>query len=163
MHLYAVWIGDSYVIRFDSNGGDGAMDNQTINVGETKPLDLNVFTREGWYFIGWATAYNGSVVYKDGASVKDLTTAKDVVILYAVWQRMPANTYQVIFADGAKRSTEFYAANRVYKLPTDLFPPPSGRQLAGWAGSNGRRYDPGVLVFNLVPAGGTITLTAIWE
>ena len=163
VHLYAVWIGDSYVIRFDSNGGDGAMDNQTINVGETKPLDPNVFTRTGWYFIGWSTAYNGSVVYKDGASVKDLTTAKDVVILYAVWQRMPANTYQVIFADGAKRSTEFYAANRVYELPTGLFTPPSDKRLAGWAGSNGRRYDPGVLVFNLVPVGGTIALTAIWE
>ena len=73
------------------------------------------------------------------------------------------NVYQVIFADGAKRTTEFYAANKVYNLPTSLFTPPTGKRFAGWLGSNGRRYDPGVLVFNLMPVGGTVVLTAIWE
>ena len=34
---------------------------------------------------------------------------------------------------------------------------------AGWACSNGRRYDDGMLVFDLAQPGETVTMTAIWE
>ena len=34
---------------------------------------------------------------------------------------------------------------------------------AGWACSNGKRYDDGMLVFNLAQPGETVTMTAIWE
>ena len=39
----------------------------------------------------------------------------------------------------------------------------SGRRFVGWACSNGRRYDDGMLVFNLAQPGETVTMTAIWE
>lgn len=33
----------------------------------------------------------------------------------------------------------------------------------GWACLNGRRYDDGMLVFNLAPLGETVTMDAVWE
>jgi len=38
-----------------------------------------------------------------------------------------------------------------------------GRNFAGWRCSNGRRYDDGVLVYELAPAGGWVVMTAIWD
>ena len=43
------------------------------------------------------------------------------------------------------------------------FTAPTGKTFKGWAGSNGKRYDDGVLVFNAAAEGATLTLTAIWE
>lgn len=37
------------------------------------------------------------------------------------------------------------------------------RKFAGWQRTNGRRYDDGVLIFDLVKAGEKMTMTAIWE
>ena len=51
----------------------------------------------------------------------------------------------------------------VYALPECTFTPPVGKRFAGWACSNGRRYDDGMLVFNLAQPGETVTMTAIWE
>ena len=51
----------------------------------------------------------------------------------------------------------------IYKLPECTLTPPSGKRFAGWACSNGRRYDDGMLVFNLAQPGETVTMTAIWE
>ena len=65
-------------------------------------------------------------------------------------------------SDGDRISRTYYR-NKVYKLPSCAFEPPAGKRFAGWIGPDGRRYDDGVLVFNLAPAGGTMTMTAIWE
>lgn len=54
--------------------------------------------------------------------------------------------------------------NKVYKLPRCTATPPSGKtRFVGWACSNGKSYDDGVLVFNLAEPGETVTMTAIWE
>lgn len=50
----------------------------------------------------------------------------------------------------------------VYNLPACAFTC-SGKTFAGWLGSNGRRYDNRVLVFNLAEDGETVTLTAQWK
>ena len=52
---------------------------------------------------------------------------------------------------------------KVYKLPNCILSPPAGKRFAGWACSNGRRYDDGMLVFDLAKPGETVTMTAIWE
>lgn len=55
--------------------------------GTSKALDANAFVRSGYTFQGWATSPNGSVVYKDKASVNNIAAqGKDVVTLYAVWK-----------------------------------------------------------------------------
>ena len=52
---------------------------------------------------------------------------------------------------------------RVVNLPSCTFKPSAGKRFVGWACSNGRRYDDGMLVFNLAQPGETVTMTAIWE
>lgn len=55
---------------------------------------------------------------------------------------------------------------KTYKLPVvdnRTFTAPAGKKLAGWRCSNGKRYDDGMLIFNLANSGGTVTMTAIWE
>ena len=51
----------------------------------------------------------------------------------------------------------------VFSLPPSLFTPPVGKRFVGWACSNGKRYDDGMLVFNLAEPDETVTMTAIWE
>ena len=54
-----------------------------------------------------------------------------------------------------------YEPGRVYSLKT--FPPrQDGHRLVGWKCSNGKRYDDGMLVFNLASPGEIVTMTAIW-
>ena len=61
-------------------------------------------------FMGWATSANGEVVYKDKASIKNLSNTATTITLYAVWQQqgtvriMVNNEYKTaqayIFKDG---------------------------------------------------------------
>jgi len=55
-----------------------------------------------------------------------------------------------------------WEAGKVYNLPKNQFTR-SGKRFAGWKCSNGRRYDDGMLVFDLAEPGEIVTMTAIWE
>lgn len=55
------------------------------------------------------------------------------------------------------------ARGKVYNLTKRAFTAPRGKAFKGWAGSNGRRYDDGILIFDAVEAGSILRLTAIWE
>ena len=63
---------------------------------------------------------------------------------------------------GVKIGSELHCIGEVFALDGQL---PLGKNsaFAGWACSNGRRYDDGMLVFNLAKPGETVTMTAIWE
>ena len=90
--LTAQWEAYQYSIQFDSNGGAGMMSAQPMVYDEVAPLASNQFTKPGSLFRGWATASDGAVVYREQASVMNLTAvADDVVTLYAVWQEKPAS------------------------------------------------------------------------
>lgn len=60
--VYAQWQENAYVLTYDSNGGSGEMNPQTIEWGELFNLSNNIFKRTGYKFIGW-NAYRNS----DGA------------------------------------------------------------------------------------------------
>ena len=49
-----------YTITFNANGGEGGMEPQRFEVGVDTALNTNTFTREGYKFIGWNTAADGS-------------------------------------------------------------------------------------------------------
>lgn len=87
IHLYAVWVDAHYTVRFDSHGGTGRMENQTLVKDTAAALYDCTFTRTGYTFAGWAVSTTGGVVYGDGESVVNVyeKTGADVV-LYAVWQ-----------------------------------------------------------------------------
>ena len=76
----------SYMIVFDPNTGQGTMNPQTIDVGDTVNLTPNAFTNGGYSFSHWNTAFDGSGTdYYDGQSVKDIGTDGQVITLYAQW------------------------------------------------------------------------------
>ena len=45
------------------------MDNEIYSYGETKSLYKDIFTRDGYTFIGWSTTQDGAVVYSDGGNL----------------------------------------------------------------------------------------------
>ncbi len=106
IHLYAVWIGDSYSVRFDSNGGYGTMPNQEMIVEVSYYLNTNCYARTGWTFKGWSLTPEGSVKYKDGARVYGGLSSTDgaTVVLYAVWEGK--RTYAVTFNDNGGQCDE---------------------------------------------------------
>ena len=87
LHLYAVWVHNTYTVHFDKNAQDatGEMADQTFNANEEKGLTPNAFEREGYTFVHWSTNdYNQGEYYENGESVKNLTTEESIT-LYAVW------------------------------------------------------------------------------
>ena len=83
------WIANTYEVKFNANGGNGSMSNQSYTFGQSQALSANAFTKEGYDFIGWATTANGEVVYDDKAQVFNLTaTNNGVVELFAKWQEV---------------------------------------------------------------------------
>ena len=73
-----------YTITFNANGGEGSMEPQHFEVGVDTALNANTFTREGYRFIGWNTAADGSgATYADKGAILELTGD---MTLYAQWQ-----------------------------------------------------------------------------
>lgn len=99
---------NTYTVVFNPNGGKGSNSSQKIEVGKATHLNPNKFTRDGYEFVGWATASNkqiisgtdvtkfknvdmkhfqlGKVSYKNKASVKNLAKKNSQIVLYAVWK-----------------------------------------------------------------------------
>lgn len=76
--LYAVWVysPESYTVRYDANGGSGALSSQTKTYGVPLTLSMVKPTRAGYEFLGWATSkiataaeYAPGERYTDEASV----------------------------------------------------------------------------------------------
>ena len=98
IHLYAVWVSTRYTVRFDSHGGVGRMEYQTLVKDEAAALYGCAFTRTGYTFAGWAVSTTGGVVYGDGESVVNVyeKTGADIV-LYAVWKSIAAEMCEEVF------------------------------------------------------------------
>ena len=76
-----------YSVRFDPNGGNGTMPDQSFVAGTEQALRPNVFTRTDYLFKGWATNATGAVVVADSSQQKALAYRRgDIVTLYAVWE-----------------------------------------------------------------------------
>ncbi len=75
----------THTIHFNSNGGLGTMNDQTVNEFEPTALQNNAFTREGFVFEGWNSEADGTGdYYADGATVSLL----DDLTLYAQWDQL---------------------------------------------------------------------------
>lgn len=81
--LYAVWKANTYVIRYNANGGSGAPGNQTKTYGKALTLSSTKPTRANYTFLGWATSASATTAkYQAGGSY----TANAAATLYAVWK-----------------------------------------------------------------------------
>ena len=84
--LYAKWNPIQYTVEFNANGGTGTLGTQVHAYNETKQLDANTFTKDGYTFLGWATSPTGAVVYANMASVNNLAMQNGATVtLYAKW------------------------------------------------------------------------------
>ena len=93
INLYAQWSAAKYAVRYDSNGGVGTMDSDTFTVDVGQPLSPNLFTRQGYIFIGWSKSADATAAeYEDCEVVKNLTgNTNAAVALFAVWARNTSN------------------------------------------------------------------------
>ena len=84
----------SYIITYNSNGGEGTMAASIYNKNTTNTLRKNTFTKGGYTFKGWSTTNNGEVEYQDQNTATTLTQDQNDQnkTLYAVWK---PNTYTV--------------------------------------------------------------------
>lgn len=80
--LYAVWKANTYVVKYNANGGSGAPGNQTKTYGVTLTLSSTKPTRTNYNFLGWATSASAKTAeYSAGSKY----TENRATTLYAVW------------------------------------------------------------------------------
>ncbi len=166
--LYATWAKKKYKVAFNANGGKlpkgKKMAAQTFTYGKAQKLRKNVFTRDGYVFLGWAKSQKGAVAYKNAASVKNLSTTGATVRLYAKWAK---KSYKVAFyANGGKgkMDEEKFTYGKAKKLSANKFKR-SGYTFKGWAKSKKGAvvYKNKAEVKNLVKNGKTVKLYAKWK
>lgn len=80
-----------YKVRFDANGGTGAMADQSHTYDRKQALTASAFAREGYRFTGWNTRPDGTgKSFTDKQTVADLLTHENAVgTLYAQWTPTP--------------------------------------------------------------------------
>ena len=74
-----------FSVLFDANGGDGDMDALILAEGVIDHLAENNFQREGYTFVGWNTAPDGSGTSYDDAA---LFKTDQNLTLYAQWEKL---------------------------------------------------------------------------
>ena len=91
LHLYAVWRDRRWTIRFHRNysSSDNTYEDQKIPVGASVKLlwlDSQLkWTRDGYWFKGWAKSRTAGAAYTNGQTVKDLVPGGQVLHLYGAW------------------------------------------------------------------------------
>ena len=158
----------SYTVKFNSNGGTGAMAAQTIARDASAALPANRFSRAGYVFAGWARRANGAVAFKNRATVRNLAEVDMTATLYAKWA---PTTYKVAFnANGGKGKMAALAMTygKAKKLSANKFKR-TGYVFKGWAKSKALAkkgkvaYKNKKSVKNLVTNGKTVKLYAVWK
>ncbi len=101
--LYAQWAINTYKVHYEANGGTGTMDDQDFIYGQYQQLSANAFSREGYTFVGWNAAADGSGEwYNTTAYYRNFTSENNATVpLYAQWAASREVSY--IDANGAEQ------------------------------------------------------------
>jgi uncharacterized repeat protein (TIGR02543 family) len=86
--IWADWTGDFHTVVFDGNGATGGTMSEQVFVWNVfQNLNLNTFTRAGFWFAGWSRFNDATEPeFTDGQNVRNLTyTVQGTAILFAVW------------------------------------------------------------------------------
>jgi len=169
--LKAQWSPITYKVVYHANNGTDTTteSSHTYDASEEK-LTANSFTKTGYTFGGWATEANGSKVYEDAATIKNLADEQDEAYhLYALWT---ANSYKVKYNKNADDATgEMADSTHAYdaenqKLTTNGFTK-TGYTFTGWntqSNGAGTSYTDGQYISNLTSdVNGQIELYAQWS
>ena len=168
--MYAQWIKNGYVIKYDRNGGTGSMPDQTMQYDTPAKLTKNAFTREGYSFTGWCLGDASSgTEYTDEQSVTNLTESDNgSVTMYAQWSPI---SYTIAFdknrTDAIGTTSSMSMKFDVAKNLTANGFSSASSKFVGWnenADGTGTAYKDGQNVKNLTSTdGATVTLYAIWS
>lgn len=83
---HANFIPNHYIIKFDSNGGLGQVEDEEFTYDEYKNLNDNNYTRENYMFINWNTEKDGSgISFVNAQNVINVIKSGEIT-LYAQWQ-----------------------------------------------------------------------------
>lgn len=92
--LYACWTGNMQLLTYHGNGATGGNTaSQSGKTGDELTTNANGFTRDGYTFVRWDTAKDGSgTAYGEGKNGVGRYTMKPAGNdLYAIWQANPAS------------------------------------------------------------------------
>lgn len=120
----------SYYISYNSSNSSEVMENTRIKYNNRVNLSKNIFTREGYTFLGWSTEEEGEVIYSDEAEIYNLSSKDgEVIDLYAQWEIIKLNVkYIDLFDVILKEETVNYGNHPNY--PADPFI--DGYTFKGW-------------------------------
>lgn len=141
--LYAQWLKDVITITFAANGGAGSVPKQDeYKIGDKLP-DAGALTREGFDFIGWNTAADGSGRHYGGGEVLTETNwpNKDVT-LHAQWTPIQ---YTVVFkenGDAGSMAKQTFTYGEEQSLRENSFRR-IGYDFSGWVTENDVHFDDG--------------------
>lgn len=163
--LYACWAGNAQTLTYHGNGATGGNTAaQSGKTGDELTTNANGFTRDGYTFVRWDTAKDGSgTAYGEGKNGVGRYTMKPAGNdLYAIWQANPANIrYRDDWgATGSTPDTTGVTGQNVTIAQNGFTRP--GYTFTGWA--RDRRTDPSLQPggrYTLTP--GTTTLWAQWK
>ena len=153
--LYAQWQPSNYVIRFDANGGNGAIaDIEVPDYSTYVYISENTFSRTGYRFTGWNTKADGSgTAYEEKQRVRWLGTYEgEIITMYAQWETI---TYSISL-DGNGDYDSYMDPisvryNETVKLSANRYVR-TGYSFTGWNTSqdgSGTAYADGASVKNL--------------
>lgn len=163
--LYACWAGVAQTLTYHGNGATGGNTAaQSGHTGDELTTNANGFTRDGYTFVRWDTAKDGSgTAYGEGKNGVGRYTMKPAGNdLYAIWQANPASIqYRDDYgATGSTPDTTGVTGQNV-TIARNGFTRP-GYTFTGWA--RDRRTNPSLQPggrYTLTP--GTTTLWAQWK
>lgn len=123
----------TYTVKFDGNGGTGAIFSKILSYGEEfKPY--GDFTRPGYVYYAWNTKPDGSgTSYPRHEKLSNLSLIDgDVVTLYPLWMKLVPVTFY--YMDSANSEETFYtcAVGRKYLDYTVPEPSREGYIFKGW-------------------------------
>ena len=103
--LYACWAGTVQNLAYHGNGATGGKtDPQSGKTGDELTTNANGFTRDGYTFVRWDTAKDGSgTAYGEGKNgVSQYTMKPAGNDLYAIWKANPAS---IVYRNGYPNTT----------------------------------------------------------
>ena len=151
-------IGKKYTVKYDSNGGNGNLDEQEVRAGFSVTLKENSFTKEDYHFVGWSEQKStGETIYSAGSKYRP---EKDVT-LYAIWSKdIVTISFNANSAQGTMENLEV-EKNTETKLPENTYTK-EGFNFVSWntnQDGTGTSYNNG----DNITIKENTTLYAIWE
>ena len=122
----AKWTPKTYTVTFHANGGEGTMEKQTFTYGVAQKISKNLFTREGYRFLGWATwsgapeaKYADEEEYSIGSYNQDFYAVWDVIKYKLSFVLTPENAKVVL--KNSSNSTQYPESDGSYQLTAGTY------------------------------------------